>query len=101
MVGAGTAVEVAVPGVGAADGGVGLAALVDGQMERDGAVASGGIGEEMSEVATLGDIEMLIPVEAATSFSGGVAGGGLDDGEAEGVVAIVPEGGAAEGLPVP
>ena len=44
---------------------------------------------------------MLIPVEAATGFSGGVTGAGLVDGEAEGVVAIVPEGGAAEGLTVP
>ena len=80
-----------VPGEAVASHGSGVTsvAVVDGEVQRDGAVATGNVGEHVSQgLGRGGDVGVLVPVEAVTSHGGGVTGVAVVDGQVQGHNAV-------------
>ena len=101
-----------VPGELLADRGVeqALRALLDGELQRQGAVASHGIGTGegvLQGVAALGDVLMLVPVHRVADHGSGVAAAAVTDGEVQrhravavigGLIYIGRSGGGSHGV---
>ena len=61
-------------------------AMVHGEVQRHHRIAVRGVGEGMCQVfARLGDVLVLVPVEAVTGCGDSVADSGLADGELQGI----------------